>query len=190
MEKKSQRFIEGKKEGVKNLEIWFQDETRFGQKGISNKLWTIRGLREQRPRQDGFKSAYLIGAVNPNTGQKYSLIFDGLDSRVMNEFLNGFSEAILPHHHVILFLDRASWHSAEDLKIPSNMTLYFLPPYSPELNPIERLWNYLKSNFLSRKILANMEDVFDIGAKAWNQLSPEIIKSVCRTTLKLNKSIC
>lgn len=137
------------------------------------------------PRQDGFKSAYIIGAVNPDSGQKYSLLFDGLDSRVVNEFLLGLSAEIRPRRHVILIVDGASWHSAEDLKIPSNITLYFLPPYSPELNPIERLWNYLKSNFLSRKIFSDMENIFDIGVQAWKKLTPSIIQSVCHSQLEI-----
>jgi hypothetical protein len=135
------------------------------------------------PRQDGFKSAYIIGAVNPNSGQKYSLLYDGLDALVMNQFLVGLSKSIKPRRHVILFVDGASWHSSEDLVVPSNITLYFLPPYAPELNPIERLWNFLKSNYLSRKIFADMEEIFDIGVEAWRKLTPAIIKSVCRSEL-------
>ncbi len=137
------------------------------------------------PRQDGFKSAYIIGAVNPSSGQKYSLLFDGLDSRVVNEFLLGLSGEIQPRRHVILFVDGASWHSAEDLQVPANITLYFLPPYSPELNPIERLWNYLKSNFLSRKIFSDLENIFDVGSQAWEMLTPSIIQSVCRSQLQI-----
>ena len=102
----------------------------------------------------------------------------------MNEFLSGLSQAIRPRRHVILIVDGASWHSAEDLEIPGNITLYYLPPYSPELNPIERLWNYLKSNYLARKVFADMEAIFDIGAKAWQKLSPSVIRSVCRTSLR------
>ncbi len=141
-------------------------------------------MRDQLPRQDGFKSAYIIGAVNPESGQKYSLLFDGLDSRVMNEFLLGLSQSIQPRRHVILFVDGASWHSSEELQVPSNITLYFFPPYSPELNPIERLWLYLKSNFLSRKIFSDMEDIFNIGTQVWRELSGSEIKSICHTEIK------
>ena len=184
MEKKAQAFIDEKKKEHRSLELWYQDEARFGQKGISNRIWAIKGLRTEMPRQDGFKSAYIVGAVNPSSGQKYSLLFDGLDTRVMNEFLSGLSQAIRPRRHVILIVDGASWHSAEDLEIPGNITLYYLPPYSPELNPIERLWNYLKINYLARKVFADMEAIFDIGAKAWQKLSPSVIRSVCRTSLR------
>jgi len=102
----------------------------------------------------------------------------------MNHFLAGLSAKIQPRRHVILFVDGAKWHSAEDLEVPKNITLYFLPPYSPELNPIERLWNYLKSNYLSRKIFTDMEHIFDIGVLAWRKLSDSIIKSVCASQLK------
>jgi transposase len=136
------------------------------------------------PRQDGFKSAYIIGAVNPETGQKFSLLFDGLDTRVFNHFLAGLSAQIQPRRHVILFIDGAKWHSGEDLEVPKNITLYFLPPYSPELNPIERLWNYLKSNYLSRKIFAGMEHIFDAGVLAWRKISRSTVKSICTTHLK------
>lgn len=136
------------------------------------------------PRQDGFKSAYIIGAVNPKSGQKFSLLFDGLDTHVMNVFLTELSTAIQPRRHVILFVDGAKWHSSEDLQVPKNITLYFLPPFSPELNPIERLWNYLKSNYLSRKIFDDLEHIFDVGTLAWRKLSKSIIKSVCATSIK------
>ena len=185
MEKKAQGFIDQKKKEHRSLEIWFQDEARFGQKGISNRIWTVEGIRDQRPRQDGFKSAYIIGAVNPVSGQKYSLLFDGLDGRVMSTFLIGLSKEIQPRRHVILFVDGASWHSSEELEIPPNITLYFLPPYSPELNPIERLWNYVKGNFLSRKIFQDMEDIFDVGSLAWRQLTRSQIKSICASSLEV-----
>jgi transposase len=123
--------------------------------------------------------------VNPVSGQKYSLLFDGLDGRVMSEFLKGLSREIQPRRHVILFVDGASWHNSEDLEIPQNITLYFFPPYSPELNPIERLWNYVKSNFLSRKIFRDMEDIFDVGSLAWRTLTRGQIKSICTTFLEV-----
>ena len=184
MEKKAQAFITKKKKEHKSLEIWFQDEARFGQKGMTTRIWTIEGVRDQHPRQDGFKSAYFIGAVNPHSGQKYSLLFDGLDSRVMSEFFVGLSKEIKPHRHIVLIVDGAGWHSTEDLIIPSNITLYFLPPYSPELNPIERLWQHLKDNYLSGKIFKDMEEILHIGSEAWCKLTSDCIQSICKTKLQ------
>jgi putative transposase len=143
------------------------------------KLWTVQGDRPQVIRQNGFKSAYFVGAVNPESGEKCSLIFDGLDTRVMNCFLEEVSKRANNRTHILMFVDGAGWHSSEDLVVPKNMTLYHLPPYSPELNPIERLWDYVKENYLSGRVFAGMEEIFDYGVRAWRMLSPEIIRSVC-----------
>jgi transposase len=90
---------------------------------------------------------------------------------------------VSPLKHIILFVDGAGWHRAKDLIIPSNITFYFLPPYSPELNPIERLWSYMKQNFLSRKIFDDMNDIFNGGQAAWSMVSEDIVKSVCKMSL-------
>ena len=139
----------------------------------------MEGSRPTLPRQNGFKSAYIIGAVRPSTGDKHALLFDGLDSRVMSIFLEDFSRTLPKHVHAVMVVDGAGWHSAEDLIIPKNVTLFPLPPYSPELNPIEQVWAYLKTNFLSGRIFTDMEDIFDHGVRAWGQLNNGIVKSIC-----------
>jgi transposase len=65
------------------------------------------------------------------------------------------------------------------LIVPKNVTLLPLPPYSLELNPIEHIWAYLKTNFLSGRIFTGLEDIFDHGVQAWRQLNDEIVKSIC-----------
>ena len=103
----------------------------------------------------------------------------------MNFFLDGLSRSGKPNVHSIMFVDGAGWHSSEELVVPKNITLYYLPPYSPELNPIERLWDYLKENYLSGRVFADMEEIFDYGVRAWKELTPEIVKSVCTSELIL-----
>ena len=181
MEKKAQRFVDAQRlsRPSKQIQIWFQDEARFGQKGIVTKIWTMQGSRPTLPRQNGFKSAYFVGAVCPESGQKHTLLFDGLDSRVMNVFLEDYSQMLGKNVHAILIIDGASWHKAEDLVIPKNASLFCLPPYSPELNPIEQIWGYLKSNFLSGRNFSGLENIFDYGVLAWNELTHEIVKSIC-----------
>ena len=163
----------------KEIETWFQDEARFGQKGIVTKIWTIQGDRPTLPRQNGFKSSYFIGAVCPRTGKKHALLFDGLDFRVMNVFLEDFSRTLEKNVHVVMVIDGAGWHKSEDLIIPENISLLCLPPYSPELNPIEQIWSYLKSNFLSGRVFNGLEDIFDHGVNAWRALDFKIVKSIC-----------
>jgi transposase len=180
-EKKAKKFLKDqkKKHAGKKIEVWYQDEARFGQKGIVTKIWTKKGNRPTRVRQNGFQSASIVGAVNPKTGEKYSLLYDGLDTEVMNHFLKNMGAKGGTDVHHVMFLDGAKWHQSENLVIPKNISLYFLPPYSPELNPIEQIWGYLKSNFLSGRIFKNMSDILDYGVRAWRELSQDIVKSVC-----------
>lgn len=147
-----------------------------------SKIWTLEGDRPILPRQNGFKSAYFIGAVNPKNGDKCALLYDGVDSIVMNHFLANISQKVGENIRIVMIVDGAGWHSGEDLKIPSNIVLYYLPPYSPELNPIERLWSYLKENFLSGRCLENMEEIFEYGQRAWRQLTRNLVKSICKTS--------
>ncbi len=82
--------------------------------------------------------------------------------------------------HIILVVDGAGWHRSKQLLIPENISLCYLPPYSPELNPIERLWLYLKEKYLSFKTYDTLENILDAGQNAWQCLSSDEIKSVCR----------
>lgn len=100
----------------------------------------------------------------------------------MSVFLDDFSRSRAKNVHAVMIIDGAGWHNADDLIIPENVSLYCLPPYSPELNPIEQVWGYLKSNFLSGRIFHGLEDIFDHGVMAWRQLSDSIVKSICAGT--------
>jgi len=87
-----------------------------------------------------------------------------------------------PDVHVVLVLDRAGWHVAKRLRIPENITLLYLPPYSPELNPMERLWWWMKQHNLSNRIYADYEALFNASCEAWNQLNPQRLMSICRAS--------
>ena len=75
----------------------------------------------------------------------------------------------------MLVLDQAGWHVAQALVVPGNVTLALLPPYSPELNPVERVWLYLRERHLSHRVLASYDAIVDAVCHAWNQLTPERI---------------
>jgi transposase len=103
------------------------------------------------------------------------------DTEAMQEFLDRFSGAIADDEHVAMFADRAGWHIADDLRVPDNITLVKLPSYSPELNPVERVWLYLKERFLSHRLLDDYDAIADAAARAWNRLTAEAgrITSLC-----------
>jgi transposase len=120
--------------------------------------------------------------VNPQTGNSYGLMMPTVNTEVMNLFLNGISKKMSRWKHCILVVDGAGWHDSEELKVPQNITLLKLPPYSPELNCIERLWQWMKNNYLSLKVFPTEDSIYDEGSLAWKNATPEIIKSVCHTS--------
>jgi transposase len=99
----------------------------------------------------------------------------------MNHHLRFISERVGLDVQVVLVLDRAGWHRSKGLRVPANITLRHLPPYSPELNPVERLWAFLKSHYLSNRAYEDYDHLFRTCGEAWNQLTHEQFCSICRT---------
>ena len=103
------------------------------------------------------------------------------NTEAMQEFLDRFAATIAADEHVVMVLDQAGWHRSGALRVPAEMTLVALPPYSPELNPVERLWLYLKERFLSHRLHADYDAIVDAACRAWNRLTAEVgrITSLC-----------
>ena len=165
----------------RQVEVWFQDESRFGQQGTLTHVWARRGSRPTRTKQTEYDWVYLFGAVNPLTGDSVGLIAPTVNTELMSAYLRMIGEHVGPQRHVVLVLDNAGWHVANRLKVPQNLTLLFLPPYSPELNPTERLWCWMKTHDLSNRVYEDYDALFQAGATAWNRLTPQRIQTVCRT---------
>lgn len=165
----------------KQVEIWFQDEARIGQQGTLTTIWAETGSRPTAVKQTEYQWCYLFGAVNPLTGESSALVAPTVNTNVMNIHLRFISEEAGPNRHIVFVLDRAGWHVAKALDIPENVTLLYLPPYSPELNPIERLWAYLKQHYLSNRIFENEVHLYDQTNAAWNQLDEERLKTITNT---------
>jgi transposase len=87
----------------------------------------------------------------------------------------------MPALTLVLILDGAGWHVARELKVPANITLHHLPAYSPELNPVERLWAYLRSHYLSNRVYEDYNELFDETSKAWNRLDETTLASITDT---------
>jgi transposase len=100
----------------------------------------------------------------------------------MNAHLAMISQQAGPRRHVVLVLDQAGWHVAKHLKTPDNLTLLHLPPYSPQLNPIERLWLYLREHYLSHRVYVDEDALGDACRNAWNRLHAARLASLCRTS--------
>ena len=125
------------------LRYWSQDESRIGLKTITRCILTALGVKPVGPMQWIFQSFYLYGAVEPLTGDSFFLEFSHLDADCFQIFLEQFSQAH-PHSLNVIQLDNGRFHFAKKLQIPENVVLLFQPPYSPDINPIERVWQFIK----------------------------------------------
>ena len=167
----------------KKIELWFQDEMRFGEKTRIAYEWRLSGTSWEQTKQTGYRNCYIFGAVTPESGKHIGLVSPECNTEVMNLHLSLISQDIAPDKQVILIMDQAGWHSkSKDLKVPENISILDLPPYSPQLNPVERLWLHIKENYLANLFIEKEEDLTKIGCRIWNQLSDKIVKSICKTS--------
>lgn len=158
----------------------FMDEARRGQKGTLTRRWARRGSRPRVVRQTKYKWAYIYGAVEPATGEHVGMIASCVDTEMMSLFLWWVSKEIKEDEHVLLILDGAGWHKSKKLRVPANITLKFLPPYSPELNPVELVWLWLSEHQLSNRTFADQKELDDACIAAWNSLTTDRLKSLCK----------
>src|SRR3954464_11634417 len=156
---------------AKRGELWFEGEARIGQKGRTTHVWYQQGRRPRGLREQRFASVQLFGAVCPERGAGVALA--EVSTGAMTLFLAELAWVVPAGTHAVLVLDRAGWHVSGDLIVPANLTLVHLPPYSPELNPVERVWLYLRERWLSHRVLAGYDAVLDATCAAWNALRTE-----------------
>ena len=152
------------------IELWFQDEARVGQKNKITRRWARRGTRPSAPHDQRTQSAYIFGAICPAKGKGAGLVMPRCDSEAMTSHLTEISAMVAHGAHAVVLLDRAGWHLSGALEVPDNITLLPLPPRSPELNPVENVWQYLRDNWLSNRVFENYEDILDHCCAAWNRL--------------------
>jgi hypothetical protein len=157
----------------KQIALWFMDEARVGQKGRTTHRWWVKGQRPPGMSDKRFESAYIFAAVRPATGENFALVLPRVSAAAMSTFLAEFAETLPEGMHAVMVLDQAGWHDARTLRVPESVTLVPLPAYSPELNPIERVWLYLRERYLSHRLLADYDAVVAACCKAWNALTAE-----------------
>lgn len=166
----------------KRLLIFHQDEARFGQQGTLTRVWAPKGSRPTAVKQTEYEYLWVVGAVCAETGQAEAILSPNLNTEVMNAFLREFSRTLASDVHAVLLWDGAGFHRSGKLQVPTNVSLVELPPYSPQLNPIENLWHYLRSHFWSNRWYEDYDALMDAAINAWRKaaLMPELIQSVCR----------
>lgn len=153
------------------IEIWFQDEARVGQKGTHGYIWAPIGSRPLMVRDNRHDSAYIFGAICPARGVGAAVITPAANTEMMNQHLAEISTQVAVGAIAALTCDGAGWHQQGGaLVVPHNIVLLHLPPYSPELNPMENVWDYLRQNKLCALVWDSYDDIVDACKTAWNWL--------------------
>ncbi len=159
---------------------YFEDEARMGQQGTLCRVWARTGSRPRGVRQNQYGYLYVLTAICAATGMASGLISPVLNVGVINVFLEQFARELPVGVHAVLVWDGAGYHTSRLLVVPSNVSLILLPPYSPELNPVENLWHYLRNHCWSLQVYTNYEAMEASVMTSWRQvcLCPGIIRSV------------
>ena len=151
----------------------------MGQKGRCCRRWWLRGERPRGPVDQRYTFAYVFAAIEPQSGRDFCLVLPAVSTLAMSAFLRRFSQTLDGDEHAVMVIDGAGWHTSHDLVVPPNVTLLRLPPYAPELNPVERVWLYLRERHLSHRVHEGYTAILDAVCHAWRQLTPERLRSLC-----------
>lgn len=138
----------------------FQDEARFGRINDPRRCWAPEGVRPEVGMQIVREYTYAFGAVSPHHGTLDSLVLPVVTAEAMSIFLGEVARRH-PEEFILMFLDGAGWHRANDLKVPENMKLEALPPYSPQLNPVEHIWDEIREKWFANEVFNSLDAVED-----------------------------
>lgn len=126
----------------KTVEVWAEDEARLGLKPVVRRVWARKGQRPIAPHRTRYQWLYLHCFVEPATGETSWLLLPSVRGDLTTLALRAFAGEHDPENRkiLVLLLDRAGYHSAADIAVPSDVRLHFLPSYTPELQPVECVW--------------------------------------------------
>lgn len=156
-------------------EIWFSDEVGFEGDPRPRARWVKVGSKPINGRASEHIRFSAIGSINPITGEIMTLVVPGVDTKVFQTYLDELSKET-KNRELHLVLDNASWHKAVGLNW-HNIKPIYLPPYSPDYNPIENLWRYMKLNFFNNWYAKTVEELISRICSAFNSLTSEQIIS-------------
>lgn len=159
------------------VRLMFQDEAGFGRINKPKYCWCFPGLRPSVPCHHIREYRYAYGAVEPLTGESFFLILPYSNTDCMNLFLRELSAAY-PNDFILIVCDGAAWHNAKALVIPANIRLLFLPPATPEMNPIEQIWKEIRKRGFRNEIFSSLDKVVDRLCDTICSLSHIAIQSI------------
>lgn len=167
-------------------QVFFFDEGRFGFKPETGRRWARSGERPIAVVRPGYENFYVYSAVSPFTGESVSLFLPWVNTKMMNIFLVHMSQC-LGERSSFLIMDRAGWHMSGSLEVPKNIECIPLPSFSPELNPVERLWQWLKRHSLRNRCHEDLKAMMDAVQECLQSAKPDFLKSLCRCSYLLHE---
>lgn len=163
------------------MKLFFEDEGRFGRSNTISHCWSPIGERPKVKKQIVRQYTYVYASVCPETGETFSLILPWSNTELYNVYLSELSAEYI-RYRIILCTDNAGWHISQSLEIPENIVFLYLPPYSPQLNPVEHIWDYAReAKGFNNRIFNSIDEVTESLANVFNEIYHEndIIKSLC-----------
>lgn len=155
----------------------FQDEAGFGRINKPKRCWCRKGKRPSTPCHHIREYRYAYGAVEPRTGEGFFLVMPYCDTVCMNLFLEQLSKEY-PNDEILLICDGARWHKSKGLVIPDNIHIDFIPPYTPEMNPIEQIWKELRKYGFRNEVFPSLEAVVNRLCDVIRALTKQVIHSI------------
>jgi transposase len=158
------------------VRVFCEDESRFGLLPVQRRCITLSGIKPVGTVQYRFDNFYVYGAVEPTTGESFFLELPQLNTTNFQIFLKEFAHCYHDTLNIVL-MDNGSCHTAKSLVLPDNVVCLFMPPYSPELNPIERLWRDMKDQ-LAWLLAGQIEELAQHVERIIRQYSKRVIQSL------------
>lgn len=167
-----------------SINIYFQDESRFGLMTKQKRVLVSKGVKPIGKFQHSYKWLWVWGCFSPITGSSFYWETPFVGNDIFEGFLEGFSQTN-PRELKLVVIDNAGFHACQNITIPDNIKLIRLPPYSPELNPAEKVWQWMKAK-VSMKFFGSTKDLQGKITEMVHQLTPGLVKSITGYELYTN----
>ncbi|MEF3694034.1 MAG: IS630 family transposase [Candidatus Cloacimonadota bacterium] len=128
--------------------------------------------------RQGYENFYVYSAVASRTGDQFSLLLPFVNTELMHVYLDEFSKS-LDLEKAGLIMDQAGWHKSKYIVVPNNIEIWLLPPYSPELNPVESLWKHLKQNILHNRLYDSLKQLEKAVVDYFDSIDKQLLTKLC-----------
>ena len=169
------------KDNFDSIDLYFQDESRFEMMNKQKSVLVSKGIKPIGKYQHSYKWLRLWGCFSPITGDCFYWETPLVSNDIFEGFLKDFSGQN-PRTFKIVIIDNAGFHACQNISIPKNIKLIRIPPYAPELNPAERIWQWMKAR-VAMKLYKDIKELQSKITEMTNQLKPELIMSITRHQL-------